>query len=111
MPNITLPRADIPIDSAGNIASRDLYRWMSDITDRVGGSTGSVSDASETFEDAGIEETKAQLYAFEASVAQSPAVQELMWIAEEQSGQIVQLASLVAELLKRLDGVEQETLQ
>jgi hypothetical protein len=43
---VTLPRADIPIDSAGNVASRDLYRWMSDITSRVGGSTGTSDTGS-----------------------------------------------------------------
>jgi hypothetical protein len=108
--NVTLPRSDIPV-LVGEVLSRDWYRWASDITSRAGGVTGSVADASETFEDAGIEETKAQLYAFEARVAQAPVVQELMFIVEEQSGQLVQLASLVAELLKQLQGIEQETLQ
>jgi hypothetical protein len=109
--SVTLPRSDIPIDSAGNIASRDLYRWMSDITARVGGATGSVSDASETFEDAGIEEQKAQLYAFEQSVSQTPIVQELMFIVEEQANHIAQMSSLLAELARQIHGVEQGTLQ
>lgn len=111
MPNVTLPRADIPIDSAGNFASRDLYRWMSDMTSRVGGTTGALPEASESFEDAGIEETKAQFYQFNNDVGQAPVIQELMFMVDTMAEQLASQAALIAELSRHINGMEQETLQ
>ena len=107
---LTLPRADVPIDSAGNVASRDLYRWMSDITARVGGATGSISDASESFDDAGIAELQADFSRYREDMNQAPA-SELLLIGETLTEQITSQASLIAELTKRLDGIEQGTFQ
>src|SRR5688572_26019525 len=111
MPNVTLFRADVPIDSAGNVASRDFYRWLSDMTARVGGTTGSLPDASETFDDAGIEEIKSLFYRFSNDVGQTPVVQELMYQNQMLTDMVSQLSATVAELARHINGMEQETLQ
>jgi hypothetical protein len=88
-----------------------MYRWMSDMTARAGGSTGSIPDASETFEDAGIEETKASVYQFNNDVGQAPIVQELMYMVDMFQDQLAAQAALIAELYKQINGINQGTLQ
>lgn len=61
MSTVTLPRADIPLDRDGTLfPSRDLYRWMRDITER-GGGVNAPSNSElvvDLPDDAGIEEIK-----------------------------------------------------
>ena len=65
MSNVTLPQAGVAATGMGGVMTRDWYRWAHDVTQRIGGVTGeSISDlVLSQFEDAGIEESKAQIYA------------------------------------------------
>ena len=60
---VTLPRAGMPLAGTATI-SREWYRWAYDITQRVGGVTGSSTEdlTLSQFEDAGIEELKLGIY-------------------------------------------------
>lgn len=115
--NVTLPRADIPAVSPGKdgspLLTRDWYRWASDITARVGGSTGTSSPELEAaaFEDAGIEEMKASVYHLSDDLAQHPAVQELMFVTDQLFTEVTELRDVVAELYKTVNGLRQGTWQ
>jgi hypothetical protein len=91
---VTLPRYDIPLDNQGNVRiSRDWYRFMSDLVSRLGGPVGTSTPELEAaaFEDAGIEETKAQI-----NVVRDEFSQADLW----------SLLSEVARLSKRVDDLE-----
>jgi hypothetical protein len=108
MSSVTLPRADIPIDDAGNRASRDLYRWMRDITERVGGTLGAGTDdlSASAFEDAGIEETKAALFMVAGNAGQLPPTAEMMAEIQHLTAEVEELRALVHEVYKALAGAQ-----
>lgn len=92
---ITLPRAGLPLTLQGATISQEWFRWARDITERAGGVTGMGSEelAMSQFEDAGIEETKALLYAVNDSQA--------------QANEIAELREQVLALLLRIEAIEQ----
>lgn len=112
MTTITLPRADIAMTEASNgIPSRDWYRWARDITERVGGVTGSGTDdlAASAFEDAGVEETKAAVYRLSDDINAAPVAQPAV-IEEDPQPSIAQLLAEVAELRKEVEGLKSGTV-
>lgn len=113
MTTITIPRADIPLVDAAGTPTRDLYRWMRDVTQRVGGVNGaSTTDLSAAaFEDAGIEETKALAYSINDAANQQPPVPELLALLAQDnqrlSAEVEELRGLVVELYKLMQGALQ----
>lgn len=73
MTTITLPRRDLPI-AGGLQVSGDWYRWARDITERAGGVTGASTTelSASQFEDAGIAEGHAQMFANHDELRQLP---------------------------------------
>lgn len=92
---ITLPRAGLPLTLQGATISQEWFRWARDITERAGGVSGMGSDelSLSQSDDAGIEETKAQLY--EVSDSQA------------QYNEIAELREQVLALLSRIEAIEQ----
>lgn len=103
MTKVTLPRYGVALTARGDQPSAEFYRWMHDITERVGGALGTGTDdlSVSQFEDAGIEETKAAVNAITELVAQN-----IMLASALES-----LSATVSYLLSRVDGNEQGTLQ
>lgn len=108
MTNVTLPREDIAITSRGDRVSTDWFRWARDITQRVGGVRGSSSDdlTLSQFEDAGIAEGHAALFALQDAIGQAPVRDEYIR-ADDPSGELSALREEVALLRARLDALEQ----
>lgn len=88
---VTIPRATVPF--VGNAPmSAEWYRWASDITQRVGGPTGAGSNdlSLSQFDDAGIEEAKANINDLRQEVRQAPqAAQEAVMALESSVHAIV----------------------
>ena len=112
MTTVTLPRSDIaavlPASNGDLLPSRDLYRWMRDITDRVGGVSGSgTADLAVTaFEDAGIEETKSVVADARAEFAQWP-VTPAAPIDEYQGVDVNLMWAVIQALATRVEALEQ----
>lgn len=117
MTTITLPRADVAMaDLTNGSPSRDWYRWARDITARVGGVTGvSTNDLAESsFEDSGVEENKAMIFAVADAAGQVPAGPDLLavLVADNQrlSGEVEELRGVVNELWKFVQDARQGVL-
>ena len=115
MSTVTLPRSGVPLTSIGHAVSNEYYRWMHDITERVGGVTGPGTNdlAAAQFEDAGIEEMRSELFRMsdEARQAQSLAYElaERLSASERQIAASQQWAqSMVSELAERLLASERQ---
>lgn len=95
MTTITLPRSDLPM-AGGFPPSRDWYRWAHDITQRAGGVTGTSTTelAASQFEDAGIAEGHAQMFANHDELRQLPPTVPAVPIDDP----VNEVASLRAEL-------------
>lgn len=89
---LTIPPAGVPLTQKGDVIGRDWYRWAHDVTERCGGVTGTgTSDLSAAqFEDAGIEETKLDLFRLRVDVGG--------------------VESLVHSLAARIDALEREVM-
>lgn len=115
MANVTLPRQDLPI--AGTQApSREWYRWAFDITARVGGVQGAGTDdlATASFEDAGVEESRALLFAASDAANQVPPAEQLQALVIENdrlSQEVAELRAVVFELYKSIQGISQGVIQ
>lgn len=105
---VTIPKANMPIDQAGNLPSVAMYRWMHDITQRVGGPAGSGINDLEIaqFEDAGIEEAKALLYAVTDHFNSAPPNTSPP-AAEELETQVSALNAQLQAALQRIEALEQ----
>lgn len=99
MSRVTLPSSRIPLTQRGDVVSTEFYRWMHDITERVGGVDGaSTTDlAASQFEDAGIEESKAELYRMRDEMRQV-------------EGLVYALLARITALESKIMGIEQGTL-
>lgn len=112
MTTITLPRADIALveqDASGRLLpSRDLYRWMRDITERAGGVSGpsTVDLAVSAYEDSGVEEAKAVTQDVRAEFGQVPA-QIVTAQEDSQSPDTLVLLAAIQALADRLQALEQ----
>jgi hypothetical protein len=107
---ITIPRIDVPI-AGSEKPTRDFYRWMSDVTERIGGVIAPTNNelAASDFDDAGVEELKHEsAKAFDA-LMQTPPVVEVR--VEQLETQFAVLMAAVAELAKELDGLKQGVAQ
>lgn len=105
---VTLPKAGMPV--VGNLPmSREWYRWANDITQRVGGVTGSSNDelALSQFEDAGIEEAKAAIYrvADETGIAPLPQQEQV----DQLTAQVNHLREELAALAQIIQDLQQGT--
>lgn len=61
---LTIPNVQVPLTEGGERINREWYRFLHDVTDRCGGVTGASTNdlLAAAFDDAGIEETKAELF-------------------------------------------------
>ena len=107
MSTITLPRSDIAI-AGQDPPSRDWYRWARDITERVGGVSGSgTADlAVSAFEDAGVEEAKAAMADIRAEFGQIPG-QVIEPRDESQSPDLNGMWAVIQALAARVEALEQ----
>lgn len=105
---LTLPRAGIPLVS-GDRVSPEWYRFFHDLTARAGGVTGAGTDdlSASAFEDAGIPEQQAQIYALSDAVFQAPAAVAASVAQEPALERVAALEAQVAELTKALEGLQQ----
>ena len=90
--------------------SREWLLLLQGLFERVGGPLGSSTTdlTTSAFEDSGIEETKAQLYALRDELGALPPVVMLPadeWMAMQQ--QAAELAAQVAEMGKQIDALRQ----
>ena len=88
--------------------STEWARYFETLTSRVGGTTGpSTTDlATSAFEDAGTEETKAEMQAFMRSIDQAPRYDPQQQIADLET-QTIELFALVGELRRELFALQQ----
>lgn len=111
---VTQPRVGIPIGTV-TIQGRvydvpthpEWVRFFESALDRIGGPTGSSSNdlTLSQFEDAGIEETKAALFAVQDGFNQAPPVVSVK--DEEASPLLSALMEELALLRSRIDALEQ----
>jgi hypothetical protein len=104
---VTIPRATVPF--VGNAPmSPEWYRWARDITQRVGGPTGASSSDLELsqFEDAGIEEAKAQVISVLQELRQMPIV-EIMQTVDALEGQVGGLLDQISQLRTEIEALKQ----
>lgn len=96
MSAVTLPSSRIPLTANGDAVSVEFYRWMHDITQRVGGVAGPGTEdlALSQFDDAGIEETKEALLEASDAVLQLPLLEALI----DDAGLVQRLSADVEEL-------------
>lgn len=111
MSTVTLPRADLAAVDADGKPSRDLYRWMRDVTARIGGVSGSSTNdlAESAFEDAGVAENLAAMQTGFDAVGQVPAEAYLVLYIDYQrlSAEVEELRGVVNEIYKALQGAQQ----
>lgn len=109
MTTVTIPRAAVPLTADGRAISREWYRWAHDLTIRAGGVDGSGSDdlSLSQFEDAGIEELKAQAYAIADEFRQAPPTQVLLQTLDVVQTEIAQLVAEVATLRREIEDLKQ----
>jgi hypothetical protein len=115
---VTLPRAGIPIGTVSINGQQvpvslhpEFQRYFETLFVRTGGATGAGNEelTLSQFEDAGIEESKAFAFALADEMRQQPrpiAVQ-----IEAIETMISDLASVVAELSKAVDAINQGVIQ
>lgn len=111
---LTQPQARIPIGWATVAGQRvaveidpEWMRYLSTLTERSGGITGvSTTELTEmAFDDAGVEESKAMLYAMADSAGQVPAI-----VSQQLEDVLTDLADTraqVAELAKTIQDMKQ----
>lgn len=117
MSTLTKPQARITLGWAKVSGQRipveidiewDLF--LSRLTERAGGTSGASTPelSEEAFDDAGIDDLKATVYAATDSAGQSPVqmAQEIQQLGTELSGALAQLA----ELTKEVQGLKQGML-
>ena len=107
MSKVTTPRGGIAI--AGNLpATPEMLRWMWDVDKRIGSVTGSSADdlTLSQFEDAGIEEVKANAYAMADIIGQLPA-QQFQQPEQDVSGEIAALREEVQALRQAIEALLQ----
>ncbi len=94
MTMVTLPRAGVPLTRGGELVSPDFYRWMHDVTERVGGVNGAGTDdlAAAQFEDAGIEEMRQEVFRLRDEVRQTYSL--IYQLAERLSASERQIAAM-----------------
>lgn len=112
---LMLPREGIPI-TGSELPTREWYRFFFDLSQRVGGVLGSSTDdlATASFEDAGVEESRALLFATGDAANQAPPAEQLQAIVSENerlSEEIAELRAVVFELYKSLQGISQGVIQ
>lgn len=74
MSALTRPPARIPLAGPDGLITREWYRYFDEVSVRLGAASGSGTDdlTTSAFEDAGIEETKAGLYALRDEIMAAP---------------------------------------
>ena len=74
MSALTRPPARIPLAGPDGLITREWYRYFDEVAVRLGAASGSGTDdlTTSAFEDAGIEETKAGLYALRDEIMAAP---------------------------------------
>ncbi len=74
MSALTRPPARIPLAGPDGLITREWYRYFDEVVVRLGAASGSGTDdlTTSAFEDAGIEETKAGLYALRDEIMAAP---------------------------------------
>ena len=107
MTTLTLPRVGIAFLMADGQLAPEWRRFLFDLTQRAGGVSGSGTDdlALSAFEDAGIEETKAQLISIRDEFSQLPRVPEQP--EAPNLGPNEYLLAEIAALRSRIEGLEQ----
>lgn len=106
------PRVPLTEPNTG-IITREWYLFLQGIFIRIGGSIGaSTTDLStSTFEDAGIEETKAALFIATQDAGQAPSI--VIMTADAWADLLAQISGIqdqIAELSKDIQGLRQSTL-
>lgn len=89
--------------------STEWARYFETLTERAGGvtGTGTTDLALSAFEDAGTEETKAELQAFMRSIDQIPRVEanpQMLWLEFQVNEAMVLIAELRREILALQQG-------
>jgi hypothetical protein len=111
--SLSLPQARSPIgwvDIAGRrtpvVIDLEWMRSLTSLVERAGGVSGSSTTdlAAEAFEDAGIEEGKAALYALRDEAWSMPPITVEQQV-QHLTGEVAELMATVAELTKQLEGV------
>jgi hypothetical protein len=114
---VTLPSARIPLTIKGDTVSPEFYRWMFDMTERVGGPTGASTPdlVVSQFDDAGIAEQQAESFSLANAIGQIPAMQSRIIAAEADNqrltAEVEELRGLLYVLTSKIAGIEQATLQ
>lgn len=112
---ITPPKAQIAIGTVliGGVSypvttSTEFVRFFENIFSRIGGVSGSSSEdlTLSQFEDAGIEETKAVVYAYRDELSQLPAY-EAVSTTEEPSGALEALREELNALRNQVQALQQ----
>lgn len=113
MSRVTLPSSRIPLTQRGDVVSTEFYRWMHDITERVGGVEGAgTQDLSVAqFEDAGIPEQQAEFYAALNAINSSPLVRDVVAENGRLSVEVEVLRAALYELQRRVWALEQGVTQ
>lgn len=112
MSSIAFPPYSVsPIDPKTGQWTREWWLFLQFQWNRTGGSNGQSSSdlATDMPEDAGIEETKAELYAIRDALSQSPPVAALP-SDDDSHGRLQSLEALVADLRKEIEALKQGTM-
>ncbi len=108
MSNVTIPRAQTPLTVGGPPMSPDWYRFLHDITVRVGGVVGVGTNdlLVSQFDDAGIEETKTAVEVMARSLEQAPSHEPAQRISELES-LLTEALAQIGELQREVKGIQQ----
>lgn len=119
MTTVTQPKAQVPIGFvtvAGQrldvMQSQEMVRFFASLVQRAGGTSGTGTEelTLSQFEDAGIEESKALLFALTDEMRARPEAPVHAVTQDDPSGELASLREEVAALRSRLDALEQGVL-
>jgi hypothetical protein len=110
MVSVTLPRADIPFMTSDGRNHPEWIRAFAGLLSRAGGPTGASTDdlTTSAFEDAGVEEAKADIYALRDGFGQLP-LPSIPAIEQNTGDDIASLRAEVSALRSEIEALKQGT--
>lgn len=105
---LTLQPPRVAITDGTGVVTREWYRYFQDLQERVGGyDSATIAElSSSAFEDAGIEEAKADMYRLRDDLMTAPR-SELVAAVEHMETQLAELAAQMSVLQAQIQDLNQ----
>lgn len=102
----------VPIANADGTITRPWFLYLQGVFNRIGGPSAETNTeiVMSGFADAGIEETKAVLFALTQNSLQNPVSSQPLVVQIDPHARLEQLEATVAELVKEIQSLKQSTL-